>query len=431
MSQVKRILHVFLPCGVAGTETMIRVLIQRLASRGVESEAYYSRDIGGSSLFRATCVTHSDEERSLASVIREGRFDAIHATASSITLEVPEAIERAGFTGPVIVSCHGDYVVGWNRRIASTITSQTEWWKAKIQPYTDVPIEILRNPVVLDNFPPAAREGGRERPILGWVGHTTDARKGPELLQALMRTVPREAYDFYIADTDDAGDPRKVFGDLADRVVRYGYVPHREMPGFFQDIARSGGAVVSTSNSETFPLCLMEAMSTGCPVVVPDAWGAREMMDNGRAGLLYDPATAPDSILACLERLRDPQAWEHCVEEGRRVVRQYDADGVAERFLRICEEAASRPRPGGWLTHGSWALRSAGHYTRPLPEQMFLYRPRFAAEALERALRAHGAGQAAETRRALLDALRVFPVVYLKPWRAKFLLRTLLSSSHK
>jgi glycosyltransferase involved in cell wall biosynthesis len=427
---MKRVLHIFPPCGRGGTEAVIRFLARELAPHGVESEAYFQRDIGGGCLFDGLCPVTYSRDRSLADVLRHGRFDLIHSVTSSLTMGVADAVEEVGFKGPVVVSCHGDYVAGWNRSNANSVVALTEWWGRKIRPYTDCPVEVIGNPVDLSRFSPPAEPGPkRARPILGWIGHSADPRKNPDRLREIMAALPKDAYDWYIGDTDAHGDASTVFGSMADRVIKYGFLPHAEMPQVFRDIAASGGAVISTSDTEGFPLCILEAMASGCPVIVPDLWGAEEIVDFGRAGLIYRTAVSPHSALACLEDLKQPGRWDTLSRAGRALVeRRYSPEAVVGRYLEVFEAAFRAPRvtsPGYRL---SWALRSASFYSRPLPPAVSHYRPRRAAEALERALREHQSGHHARVKDDLLEALKVFPVVYLKPWRAKFLLRTLLTS---
>ena len=105
---VKRVLHVFHLCGVAGTEAVIRHLIRGFADLGVESEAFFQRDIGGSYQFRPLCPIHFEGEVSLRALLESGRFDAIHAVTSALTLDLTRAVAEARFTGPIIAACHND-----------------------------------------------------------------------------------------------------------------------------------------------------------------------------------------------------------------------------------------------------------------------------------------------------------------------------------
>jgi len=400
-----------------------------MREQGVESEGYFQRDIGGGRLWDDLCPVHFQESTPLADVLGDGRFDLIHAVTSSVTIGVLEAMRRARYAGPVVASCHGDYITGWNRSNVNAVVALTEWWARNIRRYTDCPVEVIGNPVDLDRFhPPAPDAPRRSRPILGWIGHSADARKNPDRLRAIMAALPADAYDWYIGDTDFRSHAGEVFGPLADRVVRYGFIPNAEMPELYREIAASGGALISTSDTEGFPLCVLEAMASGCPVVLPDLWGASDIVDSGRAGLVYSTANSPQSAVDCFKQLAAPDRWQELSLAGRRLVEQrYSPSVVGARYLDVFQRAGDHARINSPAYSLAWMLRSSGFYLRkPLPA-VSLYRPRRAVEAMERALRAHHSGLPARVREDLLEALKVFPLIYLKPWRAKFLLRTLLS----
>jgi glycosyltransferase involved in cell wall biosynthesis len=429
---VKRVLHIFPLCGRAGTEAVMRFLISGLAQAGIESEAFFQRDIGGRDLFEELCPVHFEDDRSLRDVLARGNFDAIHAVTSAITIGVPEAVAATRFQGPVVVACHNDYIIGWNRCNANAVVALTDWWARKIRPYTDLPVEVIGNPVDLERFRPPAELAPGVRPILAWIGRSADPKKNVARLMSVIRELPRDRYEIRVADTDTRDDPAEVFGDLASRLSWYGRLHYSRMPDFYREIAESGGVLLSTSDDEAFPMCVLEAMASGCPVVVPDAWGSEEIVEHGQAGLIYRRAEATREILACLEQLRDVGKRRRIATGARaRVEANYSLDAVTRRYLEVFQQAAATRRRNAVGARAAWAVRSGAFYLRRPPESLWLYRPRRAAEALERALRANEAGKRETVKAALLEALRMNPTVYLRPWRAKFLLRTLLSAGER
>ena len=44
-----------------------------------------------------------------------------------------------------------------------------------------------------------------------------------------------------------------------------------------------------TSHSEGLPLAALEAMSTGLPAILHDRYGLKDLLRNGRGGLLIEP----------------------------------------------------------------------------------------------------------------------------------------------
>lgn len=430
---IRRVLHVFPPCGRAGTEAVLRFLIAGLKQHGIESEAFFQRDLGGGDLFRALCPTHFEHERPMAQVIAEGRFDLIHSVSSSITIGLPEAMARAGYRGPVAASCHGDYIIGWNRATANVVIALTGHWARRIEPFTDLPVRVIGNPVDTQRFQVSPRRtppsGSR---LLGWVGRLNDPHKNVPLLRAVMEQLPEGDATFQTADTNKDYDPALALGDAARRIESWGHVDYAGMPQFYQRLTERGGALLFTSEREAFPMAVLEAMASGCPVVVPDAWGSDEIVEHGRSGLIFRRSEGVAGVLRCLEQLRDPETWLRISNGAReRVEREYAMDVVLRQYLDAFVETAARPRTRSAAYELAWAARSASFYTQKLPQAVWHFRPRRAVESMDRALRANEAGTQPKVRAELLDALRMFPPIYLKPWRAKFLLRTLLTPQHR
>jgi glycosyltransferase involved in cell wall biosynthesis len=75
------------------------------------------------------------------------------------------------------------------------------------------------------------------------------------------------------------------------------------------------------SHAEPLGVAIMEAMAMAAPVVIGDGGGVRELVDDGRSGLLVDPETV-DAIAAGIRTvLSDPQLAERLGVAGRARVR--------------------------------------------------------------------------------------------------------------
>lgn len=409
---------------------MLRQLIGSLRTHGIESEAFFERDIGGGYLFRAACPTHWMEQGdSLAQVLRGGKFDLVHAVTSSLTLGVAESVAAARFAGPMVASCHGDYVLGWNRSNANLVIALTEFWAGKIRRFTDVPVTVIGNPVDLERFPGAEPDLGdppARRPV-GWVGHSADPRKNIDALKELVARVDPSRWCFHVADTDAHPTAEDVFGAHADRLASYGFVEPDGMPAFYARLVRERGVLLCTSQTEGFPLCLLEAMACGCPVIAPDDWGAADML--GPAGLVYNPADPSASISTRLEETRRLAVWDRLHEAGRsRAEERYSLASVTRQYLEAFRSAAQTPRRNDAGYHCSRGLRDLATLFQPMPTAVWRHRPRRAADALDRAVRAGERGRICEVRTALREAVLCHPGVFNKPWRLKFLVRNLLGT---
>jgi glycogen(starch) synthase len=94
---------------------------------------------------------------------------------------------------------------------------------------------------------------------------------------------------------------------------------------------------------EPFGLVVLEAMASGCPCVVADTGGLREVVPaNGTAGLRFRSRDS-DALEKVLEQvLTDEEARAQLVAEGREHVLRFGWPDVARRTLSVYEMLASK-----------------------------------------------------------------------------------------
>ena len=99
--------------------------------------------------------------------------------------------------------------------------------------------------------------------------------------------------------------------------------------------------VICPSREESFARIVAEAMLNGIPVVASDIPAIREVMDDGRAGMLVPPGNAV-AFARGLERLEgDPVLRSTLVEAGLDRVRVFEPSRIAEQFATAFAEGRS------------------------------------------------------------------------------------------
>jgi glycosyltransferase involved in cell wall biosynthesis len=161
------------------------------------------------------------------------------------------------------------------------------------------------------------------------------------------RLSPEKGIDELLAAT--AGMNLVVAGDgpLRDRVPSaLGFVLHDELSRLYARAA----VVVLPSHREGLPLCVLEAMAHGKPIVATAVGGIPELVEDGVTGLLVQPGD-PEGLRAALGRLlADPVLRRRLGRAGRkRVSALCSRDSVAEATLgaygaAAAFEGASPPR---------------------------------------------------------------------------------------
>ncbi len=181
-------------------------------------------------------------------------------------------------------------------------------------------------------------------PTLMAVGRLSPEKGWPVLLEALREGLRRGA-DLRLALFGDGPERQRIEDrtqalGLRRRVLLAGYVPEVRyyMPGF--------DAFVLPSWSEGWPLCVVEAMLAGLPVVATAVGAVPEQLDHGRAGLLVPPGD-PSALAEALCRLDRRPALARCLARRARTraVERYTSAAMARAYEHLYRSLAVDRRP--------------------------------------------------------------------------------------
>jgi len=179
--------------------------------------------------------------------------------------------------------------------------------KIRVSDYGFVP--VLRSPK-RRRHEPGGNHGPRRALRVGYVG-TLVWHKGVHVLLAAVRGLPAAGYELKIFGSPD------VFPEYAAELRTHAAgLPVRFMGAFDHDrvadvYAQIDVLVVPSLWLENSPLVIHEALMAGIPVVGARIGGISGLVDDGRTGLLYDPASPAEleAVLRCLienpERLHE------------------------------------------------------------------------------------------------------------------------------
>jgi glycogen(starch) synthase len=163
--------------------------------------------------------------------------------------------------------------------------------------------------------------------------------KGFQLaLDALPRLIERNpGLRFLVAGSGThEGELRKQASDL-------GLMSHGTFLGWMGDdvlhsLYRIADVCVVPSIYEPFGLVALEAMASGCPCIVADTGGLREVVPHEEAGLRFE-AKDPDALAETLERvIRDHDLRERLVADAAEHVRRFDWSDVAKTTTELYNE---------------------------------------------------------------------------------------------
>lgn len=128
---------------------------------------------------------------------------------------------------------------------------------------------------------------------------------------------------------------------LVEQAGRLGVADHVHFPGFISDEERDrlynvAACAVFPSLYEPFGIVALEAMAAGCPVVVADVGGLREVVRHGKTGLTIYPDDVQSLAWGVLHTLRNPAMAAARAGEARQVVsREFSWDTIAARTIAV------------------------------------------------------------------------------------------------
>lgn len=94
------------------------------------------------------------------------------------------------------------------------------------------------------------------------------------------------------------------------------------------------------STSEGFPLTIVEAMSSGCPIVSTNVRGLPEIVKDGRNGLLVNPRDERGLAEKIIRLLKNPKMRKEISRNNIRDARKYSWESIVDRIIERIEAVA-------------------------------------------------------------------------------------------
>lgn len=215
-------------------------------------------------------------------------------------------------------------------RVADRVVAQTQNQALSLKRYHYRPVEVIPNGVGAG--PAISKAQARQQ-----VGLPPDGR----IVVAVGRCRPEKNYSDFVrastlvsakfvlvGDGPQTAMLQALNQDMCGKVEFVGGVDNKTAWYYMQ----AADMLVNTSFSEGFPMAVLEAMSCGIPVVVPNVCGLPEIVEEGINGMLSRPRD-PISTVRCITYLlehRDvaAQMGKNNLEKAR----QYTWENVVRRL---------------------------------------------------------------------------------------------------
>ena len=415
-----KVLFVYEWCLIGGVEAFMASLASALMARGHQCEFFFFNR-GPMADHLPAGLVHFGDLTDCIRLVRSRRYDIVHANSSDLRNGIA-AVREVG--ARLVITAHGMVVAGWNSATTDALVCCSRWQTREQTPLTDLTIETIYNGIDLNTFKPA-RAPVEGPPIVGWIGRGADmVHKRIDTFAAAAEVLCRHGVRIRVADPDGPEEVVKVAPKAAETLRSvsefWGRVAKSDLPAFYQQIAASGGCVVSTSVREGFGLALVEAQACGCPIVGPNVRGVNEVVAPD-AGILYPAVSTPPEIASLvLECLSDAASLSRRRDTSVRwVAEHFNLDTMTTRYIQVYERTLRNRSLSAW----SFRIR---YWLAPLLNWQAYVEGRWTAgrchyEASRKFLSEGDASLAWITARL---ALITCPSLYLKPRRLAHLTRT-------
>jgi glycosyltransferase involved in cell wall biosynthesis len=213
-------------------------------------------------------------------------------------------------------------------------------------------IRVIHNGVDTRKFQPATDK----RKVKQELGFNPDdiavlsvgrlyARKGLftliESMPAVVRSFPHAK--FIISGKGQSNEMKKLVAHaqklgVNDNIVFTGYYPDRKLPMLYQ----AADVFAFSTFYENLPFAVLEALSTGLPVVTTSVGGIPEMIDSGKNGFLVQPFNSRELSDRILYLLEHPAAASEMAFLARKVIlERFDWRLIVKKVLKVYDEALS------------------------------------------------------------------------------------------
>lgn len=337
---------------------MVATLTHKQRELGLDTNIYCFAKSNTDGHFSSVAGVTFRDQQTLTELLLSKTYDVLHVTSPAAPL-AGECLRKSLYQGGVIVTSHcaRDYSVGLRYDVS---TGVSKYVAATIQQYYSIPVEVVYNCVDTNVFTPGhfTERSAVKSPIIGWAGRSNDPVKDIGILQALSNSSLSDGFCFLIADGSPVENDLPAWLPESARVVRK--LPYDSMPGFYNELASSGGFFLSTSRDEAFAMNLMEAQACGCPVIAPALGGISEVVEDRVTGYLYDRLDGLAGIKRAIDWLyandNRKQASQAAIE---RVIGNFSVDRIARQYIELYEKAASTHRSSFILSIGRQVTKVA------------------------------------------------------------------------
>lgn len=215
--------------------------------------------------------------------------------------------------------------------------ARAAWGRMPLRIPNGVPVARFAGPPQAD-IPGLERKPGEI--VIGTVAGLRAVKNLPRLVRALAAMADRKARLVIVGEGPES---ERIAAEARAR----GVAARLLMPGFLADPARWIGQFdifALSSDSEQFPISLIEAMAAGLPAVATAVGDVREIVSEDNRPLIVEPSDEA-AFAAALDSLAERPDLRKAIGQANRekAVAEFDEKAMIARYGRLYGEAIGRP----------------------------------------------------------------------------------------
>lgn len=204
---------------------------------------------------------------------------------------------------------------------------------------------VIENGIGLARFQNAEPSLRRELPrygiLVGAVGRLVEGKGGEVLLRAAKNVLdasPRTAFVF-VGDGPSRNDWESLAVELGIREHVFFTGTRADMPNVYASL----DILVLPSFEEAMPMCVLEGLAAGRPVIATRVGEVPKLIEPGITGELIDPGDSSVLSDAILRFIRNRREARRMGQNGQSLVaRSFSSDTMARKYLGVYESVLSR-----------------------------------------------------------------------------------------
>ena len=288
---------------------------------------------------------YKDQYEDLITHLQENKYDCLILCQGALTALVPY-IKREIPSLKIVVWQHNEYEVYINQyykkyindylngiKFANLVVCLTEEDRNKFMElnpnskYIYNPLTITNNEEDISNL--------KNKNII-FVGRLLTQQKGLDYLIKIGKEINN---DWKILVAGDGPDKENLIqmireNKLETKIILKGTLQNKELV----DLYNSGSIFISTSRWEGFGLVVTEAMSFGLPIISFETRGPKEILKNGKYGLLIEKNNIKEFCEKLNQLINDPVTRKVYQDKSLERSQHFNKDVILSEWISILEK---------------------------------------------------------------------------------------------